>query len=153
MSNNTIKSVGLFGTCGASTWRRGFVAVFEEAGVEYFNPQVDDWTPELASVEARHLAGDAIVVMSVTGETTGAASLVEAGLMVARAIMEPDKSFVLYVEPEAHPTLEGAKDSNRARRLLLEHLQHFGEVKNLHIVHSFQEMLELTLQLWEELEA
>lgn len=150
---NNIKTVGLFGTCGASTWRVGFVATFEELGVSYFNPQVDDWRPELAAIEARHLAGDAIVLMAVTGETTGAASLVEAGLMVARAIMEPDKSFVLYVEPEADASLEGVKDSNRARRLLLEHLGHFEEVDNLRVVNSFQEMLELTLQLWKELEA
>ncbi len=104
-------------------------------------------------MEAEHLAGDAIIVMAVTGETTGAASLVEAGLMVGRALLEPGKRFVLLVEPEADPALEGAKDSNRARRLLAEHLGHFGEVKNLHVVDTFEEMLELTLQLWKELEA
>ncbi len=37
MSNN-IKSVGLFGTCGASQWRMPFVARFEAEGVEFFNP-------------------------------------------------------------------------------------------------------------------
>jgi hypothetical protein len=36
---------------------------------------------------------------------------------------------------------------------LAEHLGHFGEVKNLHVVDTFEEMLELTLQLWKELEA
>lgn len=150
MSKN-IKTVGLFGTCGASTWRASFIEQFEAEGVEYFNPQVDDWTPELAEVEAHHLASDTIVLMVITGETTGAASLVEAGLMVARAITEPDKSFVLFVESEADSTLEGAKDSNRARRLLAEHLGHFEEVKNLHVVTDLDEGLELTLRLWNEL--
>ena len=152
MSNNAIECVGLFGTCGSSTWRAPFIEAFEAEEVEYFNPQVEDWTPELASVEARHLAGDAIITMVVTGETTGAASVVEAGLMVARAILEPEKRFILFVEPEADPSLEGAKDSNRARRLLAEHLAHFLEVKNLHVVADLPHALGLTLQLWEELE-
>jgi len=153
MSNDMIEAVGLFGTCGTSTWRDVFVTKFETEGVEFFNPVVPNWTPGCAAVEAEHLAGDAIIVMAVTGETTGSASLVEAGLMVGRAILEPDKSFVLLVELEADPALEGAKDSNRARRLLLEHLAHFGGVKNLRVVTSFNEMLELTLQLWKEVEA
>ena len=68
--SNSIKAIGLFGTCGSSTWRAPFIEAFEAEGIEYFNPQVDDWTPELASVEARHLAGDAIITMVVTGETT-----------------------------------------------------------------------------------
>ena len=151
--SNTIKTVGLFGTCGNSAWRAPFVARFAAEGVEFFNPQVDNWTPELASVEAGHLAGDVIVLMAVTGETTGAASLVEAGLMVARAVLEPDKRFLLFVEPEADASLEGAKDSNRARRLLLEHLSHFRGVRNLYCVDSLDAMQELALLLWEKLEA
>ena len=150
MSNN-IKAISLFGTCGSSTWRAPFIEAFEAEGVEYFNPQVDDWTPELASVEARHLAGDAIVLMVVTGETTGSASLVEAGLLVARAIQEPDRFFLLYIEEEADPSLEGAKDSNRARRLLLEHLSRFDRVPNLEVVSSLEEALDLSVKLWRAL--
>ena len=47
MSNNAIECVGLFGTCGSSTWRAPFIEAFEAEEVEYFNPQVEDWTPEL----------------------------------------------------------------------------------------------------------
>ncbi len=151
MSSN-ITMVGLFGTCGSSTWRKPVIDRFIAEGVGFFNPQVEDWTPELAVIEAEHLAGDVIVLMAVTGETTGAASLVEAGLMVARALLEPDKSFVLYIEPEVNPALEGAKDSNRARRLLAEHLGHFGQVPNLRVATSLDEALEMTLQLWGQLD-
>lgn len=70
-----------------------------------------------------------------------------------RGAGSPDKSFVLLIKPQADPALEGTKDSNRARRLLLDHLGHLNEVDNLWVVNSFQEMLELTLQLWKELEA
>ena len=150
-NNNMIPAVGLFGTCGASTWRTAFVEAFRAKGVDYFNPQVADWTPELATVEADHLAGDAIVMMAVTGETVGAASLVEAGLLVARAIQEPNRFFLLYIEEEVDPSLEGAKDSNRARRLLLEHLSRFGNVPNLEVVASLEEALDLSVKLWRAL--
>jgi hypothetical protein len=148
MSNKIIPAVGLFGTCGSSVWRASFIEAFKAKGVDYFNPQVADWTPELATVEADHLAGDAIVMMAVTGETVGAASLVEAGLLVARAIQEPNRFFLLYIEEEVDPSLEGAKDSNRARRLLLEHLSRFGNVPNLEVVASLEEALDLSVKLW-----
>ena len=151
MSNNMIPAVGLFGTCGSSVWRASFIEAFKAKGVDYFNPQVADWTPELASIEADHLAGDTIVMMAVTGETTGSASLVEAGLLVARAIQEPDRFFLLYIEEEADPSLEGAKDSNRARRLLLEHLSRFDRVPNLEVVSSLEGALDLSVKLWRAL--
>ena len=151
MSNKIIPAVGLFGTCGSSVWRASFIEAFKAKGVDYFNPQVADWTPELASIEADHLAGDTIVMMAVTGETTGSASLVEAGLLVARAIQEPDRFFLLYIEEEADPSLEGAKDSNRARRLLLEHLSRFDRVPNLEVVSSLEEALDLSVKLWRAL--
>ena len=148
MSNNMIPAVGLFGTCGSSVWRVSFIEAFKAKGVDYFNPQVADWTPELASVEADHLEGDGIIVMAITGETTGFASLVEAGLMVARATQEPDRFFLLYIEEEVDPSLEGAKDSNRARRLLLEHLSRFGSIPNLEVVASLEGALDLSVKLW-----
>ena len=152
MSNNKmIPAVGLFGTCGSSTWRDPFVETFRAKGVDFFNPQVDDWSPELATIEADHLAGDAIIMMAVTGETVGAASLVEAGLLVARAIQEPNRFFLLYIEEEADPLLEGAKDSNRARRLLLEHLSRFDRVPNLEVVSSLEGALDLSVKLWRAL--
>ena len=151
MSNNAIECVGLFGTCGSSTWRDPFVETFRAKGVDYFNPQVADWTPELATVEADHLAGDAIVMMAVTGETVGAASLVEAGLLVARAIQEPNRFFLLYIEEEVDPSLEGAKDSNRARRLLLEHLSRFDRVPNIEVASSLEGALDLSVKLWRAL--
>ena len=152
MSNNKmIPAVGLFGTCGSSTWRDPFVETFRAKGVDFFNPQVDDWSPELATIEADHLAGDAIIMMAVTGETVGAASLVEAGLLVARAIQEPNRFFLLYIEEEVDPSLEGAKDSNRARRLLLEHLSRFDRVPNIEVASSLEGALDLSVKLWRAL--
>ena len=53
--------VGLFGTCGDSTFRKDlFIPEYERLGIAYFNPQVDDWKPEYADVEADHLATDTV---------------------------------------------------------------------------------------------
>lgn len=45
--------VGLFGTCGRSKWRNPFMEKYKELGIKFFNPQVDDWKPELAASRSR----------------------------------------------------------------------------------------------------
>lgn len=66
-------AIGMFGTCGGSTWREKFIEKYEEQGMNYFNPQVENWTPECAVDEARHLAEDKIILFPVTqdAETPG----------------------------------------------------------------------------------
>ena len=53
--------IGLFGTCGGSKWRDKFIAKYNERGIEFFNPQKDDWKPEDAEIEADHLANDGVI--------------------------------------------------------------------------------------------
>ena len=36
----------LGGTCNESTWRNKLIPLLEEKGIEYYNPVVEDWTPE-----------------------------------------------------------------------------------------------------------
>jgi len=36
-------------------------------GVDFFNPQVDDWDDVMAQNEADHLATDGIIIFPVTG--------------------------------------------------------------------------------------
>jgi hypothetical protein len=49
-------TVGLFGTCGESRWRDQFVQKYKELGINFFNPQVNEWKTDNATEEARHLA-------------------------------------------------------------------------------------------------
>ena len=63
--------IGLFGTCGGSKWRDEFMAAYEERGINFFNPQVADWTPECAEIEADHLVNDDVILFPVTNETFG----------------------------------------------------------------------------------
>ena len=43
--------VFLGGTCANTTWRRELELLFDSAGIEYFNPVVEDWTPECQAIE------------------------------------------------------------------------------------------------------
>lgn len=43
--------VFLGGTCNGTTWRDELIKEFEQFGVEYFNPVVEDWTPECQAIE------------------------------------------------------------------------------------------------------
>ena len=72
-------TIGLFGTCGNSKWRDSFIKDYEKEGIDYYNPQVDNWKPEDAKVEAEHLANDKIILFPVTRETSGLGSLVTVG--------------------------------------------------------------------------
>ena len=78
--------IGLFGTCGNSRWRDAFIEKYKELGIAFFNPQVEDWTPDCAVEEARHLAEDRIILFPVTSETYGIGSIAETGFCVLQAI-------------------------------------------------------------------
>ncbi len=150
-------TVGLFGTCGKSTWRDAFMAAYAERGIAYFNPQVDNWTPELADVEAWHLANDQLILFPVTDETYAAGSLAETGFSVATAQrLNSTRFVVLYVAPEVNADLklanpEAANDSKRARKLVLAHLAHAAN-PNVFLVQSLEEMLAVSLRIYAALD-
>lgn len=145
--------VGLFGTCGGSHWRDDFMAKYAELGIEFFNPQVDNWTPELADVEAWHLVNDELILFPITNETYAAGSLAETGYSVLSALRWNSQRFVvIYVDPSVSEALmqanpEAAKDSVRARKLVLAHLKQV-DTPNVFVVNSLDEMLETSVHLY-----
>lgn len=46
-----MNKVFLGGTCANTTWRNELIPLLEEKGFEYFNPVVEDWTPECQAIE------------------------------------------------------------------------------------------------------
>ena len=109
--------VGLFGTCGspASTWRKDiFIPKLEKYGLDYFNPQIEseDWKPEMAILEAEHLAKDEIIVLPISKETHGYGSLGEAGWAILGALLRGQKVGIYIEEYESAP-----KDVRRSRQL------------------------------------
>jgi len=137
---NKTTCIGLFGTCGNSTWRTGFIKKYEELGISYFNPQVPEWDPSCAANEARHLADDDILIYPILSETYGIASLAESGYAVAQALKPGSiRHILLFVESEVNDQLKEknpqlADESRRARHLVIAHLD---ELK-LPTVHTAQ---------------
>lgn len=161
--------VGLFGTCGGSRWReRLFIPEYEKRGIEFYNPQVEDWDPSMAGVEAEHLANDAIILLPVTNETYAFGSLAETGFSMLNAVKLDDRrEFVIFVaqdiaetDPKGEPLddrldEEGnpnpasrAKESLRARALVRQHLIKL-QLPNVYLVDSLEQMLDVSITLWE----
>ena len=142
--------VGLFGTCGGSTWRTPFMTEYDRLGIQYFNPQVDNWDPAFAEVEADHLVKDDIVLFPVTGETYGTGSLSETGFSVLQAIrVNRHRDFVVMIGRELSDHLDdpvARKESIRARALVSKHLEKL-DIASLYVVNSLSDMLELSVGL------
>lgn len=149
-----INCIGLFGTCGRSTWRDKFIEIYSAKGISFFNPNVADWKPELAEIEAEHLASDQIILFPITKETYGTGSLAETGFSVLNAIKLDDRrDFVIMVDQVLDEDLMtdnpvAAKESLRARALVKQHLKKLG-FSNLFVVETLDEMMEVSLVLWD----
>lgn len=145
--------IGLFGTCGNSTWRKEFIEKYESEKMVYFNPQVPDWNEALAQVEAEHLVNDDIILFPVTDETYATGSLAETGFSIMQAInSNSHRSIVIMIDGGLKPELIeanplAAKESTRARALVRAHLKKVNN-PNVYIVSSFNEMLVVSLKLY-----
>ncbi len=128
MSENLQKVVGLFGTCGGSHWREDVaIPILEKAGVNFFNPVVDDWNEEAMKNEARHAASDQVVMVVITGETTAVASMAESGWIALQGYIRGQKLIVVLQDmPESDlPTKDekgGQFRPNKTRNLLRQHI-------------------------------
>ena len=69
------KRVFLGGTCNESTWREDLIKLLK---IDYFNPVVDDWTPECAAEERKQREGCDYVLYVITPKMKGVYSIAEA---------------------------------------------------------------------------
>ncbi len=144
--------VGLFGTCGNSTWRKDIIPSLLNQNIAFFNPQKDDWCDDDAVQEAKHLINDDVILFPVTDVTYGTGSLAETGYSIMQAIRSHKNRFVvLYIAPDVNPVLKtndpvAAKESLRSRVLVREHLKNINN-SNVFIVDSMQEMYEVGIKL------
>jgi hypothetical protein len=141
-------TIGLFGTCGNSTWRKEFIEQYEKAGIDYFNPQVDDWNPDLAEIEAAHLANDEIILFPVLAETSGLGSLGEVGFSILQAIrMDSSRNIIVMIDKNCTIEDESVrKESIRARALVIAHLRKL-KYPNVFIVEYLIDMFRLSREL------
>eukprot|EP00041_Stephanoeca_diplocostata_P012973 m.220768 g.220768 ORF g.220768 m.220768 type:complete len:961 (-) comp19168_c0_seq3:1568-4450(-) len=76
-SNGT--AVFLGGSCGKTTWRQNIaIPKLEEAGVTYYNPQRDDWSPELVTIEAKVKEESRLLLFVIDDTTRALVSVLEA---------------------------------------------------------------------------
>ena len=66
--------VFLGGTCNNSTWRDKLIPLLK---IDYFNPVVDDWTPECQDEEIRQRESCDYCLYTITPKMTGVYSIAE----------------------------------------------------------------------------
>ena len=69
-----MKKVFLGGTCNGSNWRELIIPMLE---VDYFNPVVEDWTPDCMAEELKQREECDICLYVITPEMTGVYSIAE----------------------------------------------------------------------------
>jgi hypothetical protein len=148
-------TIGLFGTCGDSSWRDRFINVYDHYGINYFNPHVDDWRPELAQIEAEHLANDEMILFPVTDETLGLGSLGEVGFSILQAIkLDSNRDIIVMIDNDINDDAKlnfdesMVRESIKMRALIKAHLNKLN-YSNVYLVEDLEKMLMLSLKLHE----
>lgn len=154
-------TVGLFGTCAHSQWRKPFVEALERLSAPVFNPQLAPgaWQPELENQyvqeELYHFEHCPIVVFAITGESLSLLSLAELGFSVAHLLenqqQQREQHLLVYIgrqclAPDA-PAL-AIKESNQVRKLMKTKLLLAAQrTTGIRIFDSLEELQEATCAL------
>ncbi len=88
----------LMGTAGASTWREPIKAECARLGISCFDPVVPEWNEAARKRETEALQNAKVIIMAITSETAGIASLAESGWAAVSAMLRR-QAFGIYVDP------------------------------------------------------
>ena len=86
--------VFLGGTCNESTWRDELI---EKLEIDYFNPVVDDWTPECMAEEIKQRETCDFCLYVLTPKMTGVYSIAE---VVDDSNKRPEKTVFCFLEED-----------------------------------------------------
>ena len=84
----------LGGTCNGSTWRETLIPMLQ---IDYFNPVVENWTPECQEREILERQTSDYVIYVITPKMTGVYSIAEA---VDDANTQPQKTIFCVLEED-----------------------------------------------------
>ena len=90
----TKTKVFLGGTCNNSTWRDKLIPLLK---IDYFNPVVDDWTPECQDEEIRQRESCDYCLYTITPKMTGVYSIAE---VVDDSNKRPEKTILCVLDED-----------------------------------------------------
>jgi hypothetical protein len=106
VAGNPKHQVFLGGSCNPTTWRKEqAIPVLKNAGVVYFNPQVEHWSPDLCQIEEKAKASCDILFFVLDNMTRGIASMVEVAYLAGCG----REMVTVMVDYERRPQI-GGKD-------------------------------------------
>ena len=109
-------TVFLGGSCNPTTWRKDIaIPLLEENNVDYYNPQVEDWSPELMTTENYQKENAKYLLFVIDDETRAIASMIEAANYIGLG-----RKVVLVIKQVSIKTFAECeiKDLNRGRTYL-----------------------------------
>lgn len=93
-TNNESNKVFLGGTCNESTWRDELIPKLEDINFDYFNPVVENWTPECQAIEIYEKENKCnIHLYVITNKMKGVFSIAEA----IESVFSKDKKTIFCV--------------------------------------------------------
>ena len=93
-ANNESNKVFLGGTCNESTWRDELIPKLEEIDFNYFNPVVEDWSPECQDIKNKKKQNNCnIHLYVITNKMKGVFSIAEA----IESVFNKDKKTIFCV--------------------------------------------------------
>ncbi|WP_456389064.1 nucleoside 2-deoxyribosyltransferase domain-containing protein [Profundibacter sp.] len=95
--------VFLGGTCNKSTWRDDLIHTLE---VDYFNPVVDDWTPDCQAEEIRQRETCDFCLYVITPKMTGVYSIAE---VVDDSNKRPRKTLFCIIQEDGSDRFSDAQ--------------------------------------------
>ena len=123
------KRVFLGGTCNESTWRGELTSMLE---IDYFDPVVDDWTPECMEEEVRQRKQCDFVLYVITPLMKGVYSIAE---VVDDSNKRPDKTVFCVLEKDVREfkimKSTGIHSTSEEISFSKGQLKSLGQVKNM----------------------
>lgn len=114
IQKNISYDVFLGGSCNPTKWRKDeAIPKLQDAGVKFFNPQVDDWSPDCEQKEEDAKENSKILLFVIDSLTRSVVSMEEAtyyigqGRKVVLVVNDVTKTF--------YPNEHESKDLNRGR--------------------------------------
>lgn len=101
--------VFLGGTCNNSTWREPVMELLKSKDIEYFNPVVEDWTPECIELEEKAKVDCDLNLFVITKEMVGVYSWVEA--LLSSKLYKTETSLIVVTEGMDKAMLKSVKAS------------------------------------------